>query len=238
VQPSLPVDLTPRTWGGKRAGAGRKRLAARATPAHRRRPTVSRHHPLHVVMRVCPEVGRLRRRRGYAALRKAIATTLSRPDFRVVHVSIQHDHVHLIVEADDRRALTRGMRGLAVASARQRNAVLAREGVARRGQVFAARYHATAIRSPRQARSCLAYVLNNWRHHREHLVGSAARRARLDPYSTAVCFDGWLTPTGRFPIPDGYEPLAVAPPTTWLLTTGWRVHPPIDPHEIPGPPRS
>lgn len=89
----------------------------------------------------------------------------------------------------------------------------------------------------RQVRTCLAYVLNNWRHHREHLGGVAQRRARLDPYSTAIRFDGWLTPTGRFPSPDGYEPLLVASPTTWLLTTGWRLHALLDPYEVPGAPR-
>lgn len=153
-----------------------------------------------------------------------------------MHVSIQHDHVHLVVEADDRRALSRGMQGLAVASARQLNAALVRDGHPRRGQVFPARYHATAITSPRQARSCLAYVLNNWRHHREDLAGPRQRRAAIDPYSTAIRFDGWRGVDGTFPVPPGYQPLLVASATTWLLTTGWRLHAPaIDPHEVPGP---
>ncbi len=231
----LALELSAPTWGGKRAGAGRKRAAARATPAHRTRPALSRHCPVHVVMRACPDVGRLRRPQAYRAMRKAIATSLSRPDFRVVHVSIQHDHVHLLVEADDRRALSRGMQGLTIAAARQLNAAIARGGRARCGQVFPARYHATVIRTPRQMRSCLAYVLNNWRHHREDVAGPAQRRAAIDPYSTAIRFDGWRGIVGTFTVPAGYEPLLVASATTWLLTTGWRAHPPIDPHEVPGP---
>ncbi len=31
--------------------------------------------------------------------------------FRIVHISIQHDHVHLICEACDRMALARGVQG-------------------------------------------------------------------------------------------------------------------------------
>jgi hypothetical protein len=35
--------------------------------------------------------------------------------------------------------------------------------------------------------------------------------------------------------PEGYLPLQVVYPQTWLLTVGWRRHGPIDPREVPGP---
>ena len=80
----------------------------------------------------------------------------------------------------------------------------------RRGKVFA-RYHATEITNPRQARNTLAYVLNNWRHHRE----DTSRREVIDPYSTGYAFDGWREP----PTWDsfrGSELLLAITPTTWL----------------------
>ncbi len=224
----LTIDLRPRkpaapgTWGGRRAGAGRK-PSGRAGHPHAVRPFLEARHPVHVVLRITADVGRLRRRRAYHAFRRALITSLGRSDFRVVHISIRRHHVHLLVEADDRMALSRGVRGLSISAARRLNAAITIDrGLARprRGRVFTDRYHATAITSPTQARSALAYVLNNWRHHREH---RALRRARVDPYSSAVAFPGWA---GRveapFAWPRDYEPLPVAYPTRWLLTIGWR----------------
>jgi REP element-mobilizing transposase RayT len=186
---------------------------------------------VHVSLKVVPEVGRLRKPKAYRALRAAAARVLGRGDFRIVHVSIQHNHVHLLVEADDRMALARGMQAFETAAARRLNRALGRA----RGKVFLHRYHATMLTTPKQVRHCLSYVLNNWRRHREDLRGAAQRRAHLDPYSTAIRFDGWLGVDGTFPIPDGYEPLPTSPPTVWLLTTGWRRHGPMDCREVPGP---
>ena len=48
--------------------------------------------------------------------------------FRIVHYSVQRDHLHLIVEAADARALSRGVRGLAIRMTRYVNDLLARRG--------------------------------------------------------------------------------------------------------------
>ena len=78
-------------------------------------------------------------------------------------------------------------------------------------------------------------MLNNWRRHREHLSGDAQRRATIDPYSSAIRFDGWAERPGRFEVPASYEPLPVAGPRSWLLTVGWRRHALIRVREVPGP---
>jgi REP element-mobilizing transposase RayT len=227
-------ELPFRTWGGRREGAGRKPVGARAGEPHRRRSALAARHPVHVTMRVAREVGRLRRPAAYRAVRAALLATLHRHDFRVVHVSIQATHLHLLVEADDERALACGVRGFAISAARWLNR--ARTALARRprrGRVFPDRYHATAITTPRQARHALAYVLNNWRRHREdHRLA-----ARLDPYSSAVAFPGWREHQGRAGLPwtPAHAPLPVAYPTTWLLTIGWRRHALVSTREVPGP---
>jgi len=101
--------------------------------------------------------------------------------------------------------------------------------------VFVTRYHAEIIRTPRQARHCLAYVLNNWRRHREDLGGAAQRRAQVDPYSSGIAFAGWDGITGPFAIPVDYQLLPVAVARSWLLTDGWRKHGAIGLREVPGP---
>jgi REP element-mobilizing transposase RayT len=214
--------------GGARPGAGRKRKA-NAT-RHDKRPNVTRHKPQHVSLRVHKDVGRLRRRDAYRAVRGAVATCIGRLDFRIVHVSIQANHVHLLVEADDKRALANGLRAFMISGAKRLNKLRRRKGV-----VFTQRYHAVAIGSPRQARSALAYVLNNWRRHREDLERTAQSSASVDPYSTGVLFDGWDVPFEKFAYPAWYEPMAVHAPRSWLLTVGWRTHPRIGVREVPGP---
>ncbi len=233
LQLHLDRPRPPIGRGGRREGAGRKPNGAAAGHVHGVRPFLSSRHPVHVVLRLSPEVGRLRRRDAYQAFRRALLTSLARGDFRVVHISIQATHVHLLCEADDRIALANGVRGLSISAARRLNAA-----VARRGRVFVDRYHATAISSPRHSRAELAYVLNNWRKHREDRAGLAPRRAQVDPYSSGIGFAGWAGREGvQFAWPRGYEPLPVTYPTTWLLTDGWKRWGPIALAEVPGPRR-
>ena len=175
------------------------------------------------MLRTRDGVPRLRRRKVFEAVRRAFRAIAGRAAFRIVHLSLQHNHLHLLVEADDRESLSCGMHAFEISLARRIN-----RACGRRGKLFAHRYHATPIRSPRQARNALAYVLNNWRHHRE----DRGSRAALDRFSSAIAFDGWVAST-RFAVPDDYTPLPVAVPQTWLLAIGWRRHPAISWLEVP-----
>jgi putative transposase len=193
---------------------------------------------VHVVLRVTGEVGRLRRRKAYQALRWAVVAIVGRPSFRVVHLSIQRHHIHLLCEADDRRALGNGVRALCISAARRLNlAISAERGQRRRGRVFTDRYHATPINRPTQARHALAYVLNNWRRHREDHAVLGARPAPIDRYASGAAFAGWAERAGvPFAWPKDYEPMPTAGPGTWLLKVGWkRGGPPPSLWEVPGP---
>ena len=113
-------------------------------------------------------------------------------------------------------ALARGMQGLTIRMARHLNRALGR-----RGRVFADRYFSRVLKTPREVRNCLAYVLNNEQRHR---LGKrpGLRALQLDPFSSAPTFDGWrVQPLVR---PRDTGPPAVVPPQTWLLATGWRRH--------------
>jgi REP element-mobilizing transposase RayT len=114
----LDLDLRPRTWGGAREGAGRKKSGRCLDVPHRVREPISRHHPLHVVLRTRKDVARLRRGPTYRAIRRALQHVLGEHAFRVVHMSIQHNHLHFLVEADDKAALSHGMRSLTITAAR------------------------------------------------------------------------------------------------------------------------
>ncbi len=208
--------LEARNWGGKREGAGRKKSGTRRDPLHRLRPDHVARFPVHIVLRVRADVPRLRNAKGYTAIRLALVKSGSRVGFRIVHASLQHNHLHLIVEADDKATLSSGMRSFTISAARHINAMFGRKG-----KVFAFRYHATALTTPRQTRNAIAYVLDNWRRHQEDLRGDRQRSAILDPYSTAVAFRGWADFTLE-KLPDDYVPWRAASPETWLLREGWR----------------
>ena len=171
--------------GGKRRGAGRKPKGTRSGERHEARPEFTPHHALHVVMRVVPAVGSLRRRKMYRAMRDASITAALRERFRIVHISLQRTHVHMLVEAEHRAALARGMQGFQISAARNINTALGDGERRRRGKVFADRYHLEVITSPTRARHVISYVLNNWRKHREDQAELPSTWL-VDPFSSGM----------------------------------------------------
>ena len=151
VQLCLPA---PRTWGGRRTGAGRKPTPGRRSGVpHRRRPEHVAAHPVHVTLRAVAAVRCLRSDRLFPSVRRALAAS-SRTGFRILEFSLQNDHIHLIAEAEHGRALSGGVRGLAIRLARAVNRALGR-----RGRVWNDRYHARPLTTPRAVRHALVYVL-------------------------------------------------------------------------------
>src|SRR5262249_50932846 len=136
--------------------------------------------------------------------------------FRVLQFSVQHDHVHLLVEADDAPRFVRGVQGLMIRVARALNRALGR-----RGRLWADRYHARPLRTPREVRHALVYVLQNWAKHLRGVRG-------LDPRSSARWFEGWRIPPPR---PPGFAPIRA--PRTWLARVGWRQHGALRIDEVP-----
>ena len=192
-----------------RRGAGRKRSPGRRpSVAHRARPRLDARHPALITLRARCGVDWLRTPRAYRALESALGAA-SRDSFRVVHFSVQTDHVHLIVEADSADDLSHGMRGLAIRCALAVNRV-----TGRRGALWGDRYHANALRTPRMVRNALVYVLANARKH-------LRVRRGIDPCSSARWFDGFRD-AGNASAPIGAPAMCGA--RTWLLRTGWRRH--------------
>jgi len=213
--------------GGKRRGAGRPPKGDRAGSPHKERPYLHARNPVHVVLRVVSSVGSLRRRLAYHAIREATLTTARREDFRIVQISIQRTHLHLLVEANDKRALAAGMQGFQISAAKHLNAAISkgRPGPRRRGAVFPDRYHAEIITSPTQARHALRYIMSNWRKHREDLA-SPMSTWTIDWFSSAAMFPDWQEYGDEEGFlwrgPPTYDPLMVRRPQTWVLREGWK----------------
>jgi len=219
-QRPIQLELRPRTWGGKRAGAGRKPSGRKVGVPHRTRPAHDARHPLHATLRAGHGLPSLRLDAVFAAVQRALADG-SPGGFRVCQFSVQRDHVHLIVEALEARTLSRGLQGLAIRIAKRVNRVLGRHG-----RVWGDRFHARALRTPREVRNALVYVLQNWR---KHMPGARG----LDDRSSGRWFDGW-----RAPVQATAASAPVVPPRTWLAAVGWRRLGLIRADEAPAPDRS
>lgn len=223
--------------GEKRKGVGRPCKGARPGERHVVRKAFRARDPLHVVMRAHAGVGSLRTGDVLHAIREALITVFKLDEFRIVQFSIQRTHVHLLVEASGRQALSKGMQAFGISAAKHINALIRDvNGKRRRGAVFPDRYHVRILKTPRQVRNCLAYVLNNWRHHDEDR-GSQSKRWKIDPFSSAIAFDGWKereAEGGRFVQPPTFYAPLVWEPSTWLLKVGWRKYGLISAFEIPG----
>jgi len=186
---------------------------------------VSKHDPRLVTIKLIEGLPWLREALEARALMHCIRAA-QRTDFRIVHYSIQSDHVHLIVEADNKRALSRGMKGCNGRIALTLNALWRR-----RGRVFRERFHDRVLKTLREVHNALKYVLNN---HFKHSVQSNAYAGPKDPdvFSSARYFDGWL---GREPDLVAGADGAVVVRGGWKLSRGWKRHyRPIATDAVPG----
>ncbi len=194
----MQLALPLRTWGGAREGAGRKRKGERAGVSHLRRPAHRARFPVHVTLRMLPHVWNLRSRRSFRVFARAIAAAAERFGMRVCAFSVQGNHLHLVVEAADRTALSRGMKGLGIRLAKGLNRLMGR-----RGPVLADRYHEHALRTPAEVRRAVHYVTHN---REKHVAERGGRLGAgyLDPYSSTSTAHG----------------IALPRPRTWLLARG------------------
>ena len=192
----MQLDLRLRRWGGPRPNAGRKPNGAVAGVPHATRERLRR-IPVHVNWRMKVHVYNLRSRRCFRELEKTFWAACDRFGMRIIHFSVQRNHIHLVVEADDHDCLARGMQGLGVRVAKALNRVMRQKG-----KVLADRYHAHVLRTPSEVRNAVQYVLRN---HVKHLGWA---QIVIDPYSSAV--------------PDA--PVAAA--RTWLMRKAWELRRP------------
>ena len=221
----VQLELRRRGRGGPRDGAGRKPGAVRPTP-HRARPALASRFPVHVTLKVDPSLPDLRDEDLSSQIEECLGQASGGQLIRLVHYCILTHHLHLIVEAADADALTQGIRGLCVRLARCINRFAGRQG-----RVFSDRYFSRIMRTPREVRQCIGYVLLNCRRHAaQH--GRTLMASWMDPCSSGRFFDGWRDHPSS---PRSAEKPTVAMPGTWLLSKGWRRWGLLRIDEVPGP---
>lgn len=185
---------------------------------HGTRPDV-RNGPVHVTMRIRAGLPNMRTPRAYRVLERAFRRGNEREGFRLVHYTVLSNHLHLFVEAEDKKSLAKGMQGLAVRIARALN-----KHWHRAGTVFFDRYHMRVIEhTVYQIKKVLRYVLQNARKH-----GVSLPKGEADPYSSARWFRWWQRDMKR---PLRSPPVAE---TQSIATSICHVHG-LDIDDLPGP---
>ncbi len=184
AQRSLPFHGGPRPHSGRPRG---NRVS------HGRRPRFDRVTPVHVTLRVRRQVWNLRSSRAFRRLRRCFHKARGRFGCRLIHFSVLGNHLHLIIEADDSAALTRGVQGLCIRIAKALNAMMEASG-----RVFDDHYHSRLLRSPTELVRAIRYVLGNHTHH----FGEKG----VDPFSSAALEE---------------REVLVSAPRGWLLRVGW-----------------
>ncbi len=200
--------------GGWRRNAGRKKKPGSVSHAPRTEMVAA--HPQHVTLRLLDGAPKLARDYLMKTIRASIAAS-HKPYFRVTEFNILDNHLHLIVEAASNEARARGMQGLEVRLAKRINA-----RTKRKGSLFAHRYHARSLRTPREVRNALRYVLLNRKH---HAAEKRFNKYWVDPFSSAAWFTGWAEPISKYAwtVQELVKtPPPTSPPSVWLLTTGWK----------------
>ncbi|HEX4386680.1 MAG TPA: hypothetical protein VH083_27185 [Myxococcales bacterium] len=160
--------------------------------SHLKRPAFDKITPAHVTLRIANDIPSLRSSRKFAIIRRCFAKARQNQGLRLIEFSVLSNHLHLIVEADDSRALSRGMQGLCVRLAQALNAALGR-----RGRVFADHFHSRLLRSPAVLVNAIRYVLENAARHYGRVVTADAFSSEAEENAGVLARpSGWLPRSG------------------------------------------
>lgn len=173
----MSLNIYKGSRGGRRPGSGRKRLHSKGV-SHRVREKVTHRTPVHINFKYKTLI---KNKLSLKLLKRAIMNARSH-GLKVIHFSLQSNHVHLIIESENNDLLTRGMRSLTVTFAK---------GL-RRGKVQLERYHLHVLRSISETKNAVHYVLFNKQKHEKGTY------SKIDEYSSLLMLDKALELIKKF----------------------------------------
>lgn len=160
----LKLNIYKGKRGGRRPGSGRKRIHSKGV-AHRSREKVTTRTPVHINFKYRTPI---KNKQCLKLLKKAIVNARSH-GLRIIHFSLQSNHIHLLIESESNEILTRGMRSLTVTIAKGLKA----------GRVQLERYHLHVLRTIREAKNAAQYVLFNQQKHERGTYSKVDRYSSL-----------------------------------------------------------
>ena len=175
----LKLNLYQGNWGGRRPNSGRKRIHSKGV-AHRVREKVIPRTPVHINFKYRAFI---KNKLCLRLLKRAIINARSH-GLRIIHFSLQSNHVHLIIEAENNEILTKGMRSLTITFAKGLN----------KGKVQMERYHLHVLKTIQETKNAIRYVLFNQQSHEKGTY------SKIDGYSSVMLIQNALELIKRFAV--------------------------------------
>ena len=171
MKKELQFNLFKGMRGGRRPGAGRKRIHSKGV-SHLKRETVTKRTPQHVNFKFQCSI----RNKDCLKLLKRSIQNAQKMGLKIIHFSLQSNHVHLITEAENNEVLTRGMRALTITFSKGLN----------RGRVQLERYHLHVLKTLREVKHAIVYVLFNEQKH------TKKKASKIDGYTSVLYLEEGL----------------------------------------------
>lgn len=140
---------------------------------HSSRMKFSKLTSFHLTIKVRENKADIQSKKLLKALHHAIARARLK-NLKVIHYTLEYNHVHLLVETNDHRILHAGMQALGISFSKAINKVKSLKG-----HVYKHRYHQRKIGSARELKNVLLYIFNNGKKHKR-------TNKRIDLYNSAI----------------------------------------------------
>lgn len=140
---------------------------------HTARERISKLTALHLTIKVRENKADIKNKRLLRALHHAIMRARLK-GLRIIHYTLEFNHVHLLVEASNNEVLHKGMQALGISFSKAINKVKSLKGT-----VYKHRYHFRKIGSRREYKIVLNYIVGNGIKHKR-------TKALIDPYNSCV----------------------------------------------------
>ncbi len=137
-----------------RKGAGRPALHDPGI-RHTNRPHIKKPASLHLTIKVKKKKAEIKNKSVLKILKRAILNA-RKQGLRVIHFSLEYDHVHLLIEADNNLILGKGMQAFGVTLSKAINRLKKLKG-----GVYKHRYHFRQISSTRELKIVMNYIFTN-----------------------------------------------------------------------------
>jgi REP element-mobilizing transposase RayT len=177
MKKELQFNLFKGKLGGRRPGAGRKRIHSKGV-SHLKRETVTKRTPQHINFKFKCSI----RNKDCLKLLKQSIQNAQKQGLKIIHFSLQSNHVHLITEAENNEVLTKGMRSLTITFSK---------GL-KRGRVQLERYHLHVLKTLMEAKHAIAYVLFNEQKH------TKKKASKIDGYTSVLYLEDGLSLVRNF----------------------------------------
>lgn len=142
---------------------------------HIAREIIKKSTSLHLTIKVRENKADIKNKQVLKILHYAIRRSRIK-GLRIIHYTLEYNHIHLLVEAADKQTVHQGMQSFGITFAKKINAIKRLKGT-----VYKHRYHLRKINSPRELKNVLYYIFNNGIHHKR-------TSTVLDPYNTLPAF--------------------------------------------------